>query len=202
MSESGKVSRRGLLTGASFVAGAALVEGARGAGKSGAGSAEKLGPGRHAIAISVNGETRTVQVEPRDTLAHVLRDELQLTGTKIGCDRGACGACTVHLDGAPVVSCLTFALDAAGRRVTTIEGLARGDTLSDIQQAFVNADALQCGFCTPGMVMSCAAALASNKNPDEQAIRHALSGNLCICGTYPKVFEATLAAASGSVGKP
>jgi len=202
MSGSSKFSRRGLLTGASLIAGATLVKGAEDAPKPGAGRAEKLGPGRHPLTLTVNGEKRTVQVEPRDTLAHVLRDELQLTGTKIGCDRGACGACTVHLDGTPVVSCLTFALDARGRAVTTIEGLARGEALSQIQQAFVNADALQCGFCTPGMVMSCAAALSAGKDLDEPAIRQAVSGNLCRCGTYPKVFEAALAAARGNVGLP
>src|SRR5882762_11330330 len=145
MSGSSKFSRRGLLTGASLIAGATMVKGSEGAQKPGGGHSDKLGPGRHPLTLTVNGEKRTVQVEPRDTLAHVLREELQLTGTKIGCDRGACGACTVHLDGTPVVSCLTFALDAAGRSVTTIEGLATGGVLSPIQQAFVETDALQCG---------------------------------------------------------
>src|SRR5205085_12390473 len=151
MSQGGKVSRRGLLKGASLIAGATLVKGAKGEENSAGGHVDKFGPGRSPMSFVVNGEKRNVQVEPRDTLAHVLRDELQLTGTKIGCDRGACGACTVHLDGTPVVSCLTFALDAAGRQVTTIEGLGGSAGLSPIQQAFVNADALQCGFCTPGM---------------------------------------------------
>src|SRR5258705_13772433 len=194
MSGSSKFSRRGLLTGASLIAGATLVKGAEDAPKPGAGRAEKLGPGRHPLTLTVNGEKRTVQVEPRDTLAHVLRDELQLTGTKIGCDRGACGACTVMLGDTPVPSCMTFALDAVGKPITTIEGLAKGDQLAPIQAAFVAHDALQCGFCTPGMVMSCHALLLKNRSPTEDDVRKAVSGNTCRCGTYPKVFEAALPA--------
>jgi aerobic-type carbon monoxide dehydrogenase small subunit (CoxS/CutS family) len=155
-----------------------------------------LGPGKVEAILRVNGADRRVAVEPRQTLAEVLRLELGLTGTKVGCDRGACSACTVWIDAAPVCACTTFVLDAAGRDVTTIEGLARGDVLHPVQQAFIDHDAMQCGFCTPGMVMSCAALLARKAGDVTiEDVRAATSGNLCRCGTYPKVFLATLAAA-------
>ena len=155
------------------------------------------GPDAVAFKLHVNGTERALTVEPRTTLLGALRDHLGLTGAKPVCDRGACGACTVHLDGMPVMSCMMLALDARGRKVTTIEGLARGDKLAPIQQAFIDHDALQCGFCTPGMIMSCQALLARNPNPQLADVRAAVAGNLCRCGTYPKVFEATLAAAKG-----
>ena len=197
MSEETKLSRRGLIKGAGLAAGAAaLLEGA--AGKPG--GASTMGPGPVSISLRVNGTEKKVQVEPRETLASVLRDRLHLTGTKIGCDRGACGACTVMLGDKPVPSCMTFALDAVGQPITTIEGLASGDQLAPIQAAFVAHDALQCGFCTPGMVMSCHALLQHNKSPSEEDVRRAVSGNTCRCGTYPKVFEAALAAAKKMKG--
>ena len=147
------------------------------------------------LSLTVNGRRCTVRVDPATTLVEVLRDELGLTGTKIGCDRGACSACTVWLDGQVVASCMTFAMDARDKQITTIEGLAKGEQLHPVQQAFVEHDAMQCGFCTPGMVMSCAALLERNPHPTLDDVRTATSGNLCRCGTYPKVFEATLAAA-------
>jgi xanthine dehydrogenase YagT iron-sulfur-binding subunit len=147
------------------------------------------------ITLQVNGASQTLQVEPRATLAEVLRGALQLTGTKIACNRGACSACTVLLDGSPVCSCMMLAVDVDERRVTTIEGLAQGDTLHPVQQAFIDHDALQCGFCTPGLVMSCASLLARNSEPTAADIRGAISGHYCRCGTYPHVVEATLAAA-------
>ncbi len=193
MSDETKLGRRGFVTGVGIAgAAAALLEGAT--GKPPGGRARKLGPGAVEIALSVNGTDHRLQVEPRATLASVLRDQLHLTGTKIGCDRGACGACTVMLGGATVPSCMTFAMDAVGKPVLTIEGLARGDQLLPIQAAFVAHDALQCGFCTPGMVMSCHALLQSNPSPAEEDVRRAVAGNTCRCGTYPKVFEAALAA--------
>jgi aerobic-type carbon monoxide dehydrogenase small subunit (CoxS/CutS family) len=118
-----------------------------------------------------------------------------LTGTKIGCDRGACSACTVWLDGTPVSSCMTLALDARGKAVTTIEGLADGDKLHPVQQAFVDHDAMQCGFCTPGMVMSCAALLNRKPDPTLDDVKHAISGHICRCGAYPNIFNATLSVA-------
>jgi len=194
-----KITRRGFVKGAGVLGGAAALFGDPTAGSAAAGQARKLGPGAVQIDLTVNGERHRLSVEPRTTLATVLRDELGLTGTKIGCDRGACGACTVMLGNQPVPSCTVFALDVAGQPVTTIEGLAHGEQLAPIQAAFVAHDALQCGFCTPGMVMSCHALLQRNSHPTEADVRQAVSGNLCRCGTYPKVFEAALAAASGKV---
>ena len=137
-----------------------------------------------------------VRAEPATTLVEVLRDHLGLTGTKIGCDRGACSACTVWLDGQPASSCMTLALDARGRSITTIEGLAEGDKLHPVQQAFVEHDALQCGFCTPGMVMSCAALIRPQaRRRHRRRQEPPISGHLCRCGTYPNVFKAVLAGA-------
>jgi xanthine dehydrogenase YagT iron-sulfur-binding subunit len=162
----------------------------------GTGIAERFGPGAVAIELNVNGAVRRVTAEPRVTLLETLRDHLGLYGTKIVCDRGACGACTVHLDGAPANSCMILVADARGHRITTIEGLASGAELHPVQQAFVEADALQCGFCTPGMIMSISAALNRNPNPNLDEVKDAVSGNICRCGTYPHVFKAALAAAA------
>jgi carbon-monoxide dehydrogenase small subunit/xanthine dehydrogenase YagT iron-sulfur-binding subunit len=186
-------TRRSFLKGAGLgVAGASLVDGMTEAVQA---QSAVRGPGSVALTLSVNGSPRMLHVDPGTTLAQALRLDLGLTGTKIGCDRGACSACTVWLDGTPVNACLTFALDAEGRQVTTIEGLAHGDELHPVQAAFVEKDATQCGFCTPGMVMSCAALLARNPQPTLADVKEAVSGNLCRCGTYPHVFEAALAAA-------
>jgi len=153
------------------------------------------GPQAVTLTVNVNDTARTLQAEPRMTLAEALRGPLGLTGTKIACNRGACSACTVWLDGAPVCSCMMLAVDVGTRRVTTIEGLAHGDTLHPVQQAFIEHDALQCGFCTPGMVMSCAALLGHTPNPTAADVKAAISGHYCRCGTYPHVVAATLAAA-------
>ena len=160
-----------------------------------------VGPGAVQFALTINGVKRSVEVEPRLTLLSLLRDRLDLTGAKLVCDRGACGACTVHLDGLPVMACMILAIDCQGRAVNTIEGLEKGGALSPLQQAFVDHDALQCGFCTPGMVMSCAALLSQKAHPNLEDVKRAVAGNLCRCGTYPKVFEATLAAAKAGIGK-
>lgn len=148
------------------------------------------------VRLRVNGELHELTVEPRATLADTLREQLGLTGTKVVCDRGACSACTVFLDGTPVVSCLTLAIEAEGRAITTIEGIAKGDELHPVQAAFIEHDATQCGFCTPGMVMSCVHLVDHHPNPTLDDVKLATSGNLCRCGTYPKVFAATLAAAA------
>jgi xanthine dehydrogenase YagT iron-sulfur-binding subunit len=148
------------------------------------------------LSLTVNGRSCTVRVDPAATLVEVLRDELQLTGTKIGCDRGACSACTVWLDGEVVASCMTFAMDARGKSITTIEGLAQDGQLHPVQQAFVEHDALQCGFCTPGMVMSCAHLVEHNPDCTLEDVRAAIGGHLCRCGAYPNIFKATLAAAT------
>jgi aerobic-type carbon monoxide dehydrogenase small subunit (CoxS/CutS family) len=193
------ISRRGFLKGTgAAAAGAAFLDTAvltvREATAQIAGP-PVLGPGATELTLEVNGVARTLLVEPRTTLASLLRDELDLTGTKVVCDRGACSGCTVWLDGIPVASCTTLAVDAAGRKVTTIEGLARGDQLHPVQQAFIEKDAMQCGFCTSGMIMSAAALLERNCDPTLEEVKQAVSGNLCRCATYPQVFEATLAAA-------
>jgi xanthine dehydrogenase YagT iron-sulfur-binding subunit len=153
------------------------------------------GPGAVAIELDVNGVTYPLSVTPATTLAEALRDALELTGTKIGCDRGACSACTVWLDGTPVASCMMLAIDVGARKITTIEGLARGEALHPVQSAFIAHDAMQCGFCTPGMVMSCAALIEKNPRPSAEDVKAAVSGHLCRCGTYPHVIAATLDAA-------
>ena len=158
-----------------------------------------VGPGPAPLTLDVNGRTHELRVAPRVVLAEALRDELGLTGTKVVCGRGACGACTVMIDGATACSCLVLAHAAAGRKITTIEGLAERGKLSPVQEAFVATDALQCGFCTSGMVMSCHALLARNAKPSRDEIREAVAGNLCRCGTYPHVFEAVEHAAGGRV---
>ena len=160
------------------------------------GGAAILGPGAGNLTLFVNGRTVCATVDPGTTLAEVLRYSLGLTGTKIGCDRGACSACTVWLDGEVAASCMTLALDARERQITTIEGLADGATLHPVQRAFVEHDAMQCGFCTPGMVMSCAALVEHNPACTLDDVKAAVSGHLCRCGTYPNVFKAALAAAA------
>jgi xanthine dehydrogenase YagT iron-sulfur-binding subunit len=194
-------TRRGLLKGlattavAATASATALLEEARAE----VAAVAKSGSGPLPVSVVVNGQTKTASLEPRVTLAEALRDTWGLTGTKVGCDRGACGACTVLLDGTPVNACLTLVHDADGRKVTTIEGLGTPDSLSPLQQAFLKADALQCGFCTPGMVVSCSALLAKHPAPSEAQVRMAVSGNLCRCGTYLGVFEACRTASEKAV---
>jgi len=149
----------------------------------------------HAITLYVNGKPREVIVEPIASLLNVLRGDLGLTGTKEGCGTGYCGACTVLVDGTPVNSCLYFAVDADHREVTTVEGFADGPELHPIQSAFVDQSALQCGFCTPGMIASAAALLADNPDPTEEQIRAAIAGNLCRCTGYQAIVHAVQAAA-------
>lgn len=147
------------------------------------------------ITLKINGETYEVRIKPSETLLEVLRDKLGLTGTKEGCDTGKCGACTVLIEGKAVRSCLTLAITARDKEITTIEGLARGAELHPIQQAFVDYGALQCGFCTPGMIMISNAFLEENPDPTEKEIREALIGNICRCTGYVKIVEAIQASA-------
>ncbi len=154
-----------------------------------------LGPGPVPLELTINGKRHLLRVEPRVLLVDALRERIGLTGTKIVCGRGACGACTVLVDGETVCSCLLLAAEMRGKSITTIEGLAANGRLSPVQEAFVQADALQCGFCTSGMVMSCKALLDQNPRPSRAQIREAVAGNLCRCGTYPHVFEAVERAA-------
>ena len=151
----------------------------------------------HVISVEVNGETHEREVPARRLLVHFLRDDLDLTGTHIGCDTGNCGACTVHLEGTAVKSCMLLAVQADGARVTTVEGLGEGDELTPLQQAFSDHHALQCGYCTPGMLMSASALLAVNPSPSEEDVRVALQGNICRCTGYWNIFEAVQAAARG-----
>jgi len=146
------------------------------------------------ISMTVNGEVRTARAEARVTLADFLRDRLELTGTHLGCEHGVCGACTVLVDGDPVRSCLMLAVQARGHDVTTVEGLADGDTLHPLQAAFWESHAFQCGFCTPGFVMTTLALLREDPEVDEDAVREALSGNICRCTGYQSIVAGALAA--------
>jgi xanthine dehydrogenase YagT iron-sulfur-binding subunit len=152
------------------------------------------------VVLDVNGQKRPVQVEPRTTLLNTLRNHLDpaVIGPKLVCDMGTCGACTVLLDGKPVYSCLVLAVDAANKKITTVEGLGSPDKPNAVQAAFVENDALMCGFCTPGFVTTISAYLKKNPNPSLAEVREACKGNFCRCGTYPRVFEAALAAAKDS----
>jgi aerobic-type carbon monoxide dehydrogenase small subunit (CoxS/CutS family) len=153
------------------------------------------------ITLDVNGQKRNVMVEPRTTLLNTLRNHLEpgVTGPKLVCDMGTCGACTVIMDGKPVYSCLVLGLDAVGKKLTTVEGLGSPENLNEVQKAFVAQDALMCGFCTPGFVTTISAYLKQNANPTLAEVREACRGNFCRCGTYPRVFEAALAAAKAGV---
>jgi carbon-monoxide dehydrogenase small subunit len=142
------------------------------------------------ITLNINDKPQSIMVAPNDTLLEVLRDKLDLTGSKESCGEGACGSCTVQIDDKPVRSCLTLALEAEGCNIKTVEGLASGDDLSDLQESFINHGAVQCGFCTPGMLMSADALLKDNLSPDEKTIRKALSGNICRCTGYAKIVDA------------
>jgi aerobic-type carbon monoxide dehydrogenase small subunit (CoxS/CutS family) len=150
--------------------------------------------------MRLNGQEIRLTVEPATTLLTALRERLELTGTKEACGRGACGACTVLLDRRPVKACLMLALDARGRDVTTIEGLSQGVDLDPLQAAFIEHDALMCGFCTPGMILAAKGLLLENPSPSAGEIREALSGNLCRCGTYPHVFRAVGSVTAGEEG--
>lgn len=188
------VSRRGFLS--SMSAGAASVAAA---GRLSAESTAKPNIVRVdekvAVTLHVNGRSYQLLVEPRWSLAHVLREELKITGTKVGCDRGECGACTVLFDDVPHYSCMTLAVEAEGVEITTVEGLMSGEELGEVQRAFVEEDALQCGYCTPGQIMSVEGLLRSNPNPTRDEIRAQVSGNLCRCGAYTHIFSAAERAA-------
>jgi aerobic carbon-monoxide dehydrogenase small subunit len=148
------------------------------------------------IKFKVNGLEREILVEPRQTLLDTLRYDLRLTGAKEGCGNGNCGSCTVLVNGEPVNSCLVFAVEIAGKEITTIEGLANGNTLHPLQQAFIDEGAVQCGFCTPGIILQAKAYLDSNPHPSEPEVRQAIAGNLCRCTGYDKIVRAILKVAS------
>ena len=150
---------------------------------------------KQSVKLMVNGYLHELMVEPNETLVDVLRNDLDLTGTKCNCRAGECGACTVLIDGKPALSCLILAVSAQGKNIITIEGLADGTSLHPIQEAFVNYGAIQCGFCTPGMILTAKALLDENPNPTREEVKLALSGNLCLCAGYNKIIEAVMAAA-------
>ncbi len=200
----GAMSRRSFLrgTGAAAAATAALESALSGAADAAGevAGAQIVGPDATPVTLRVNGMVQAVAIEPRATLAEVLRGPLGLTGVKIGCDRGACSACTVLINGAPVASCSILAIDVGDRAITTIEGLARDGALHPVQEAFIAHDALQCGYCTPGLALSCAALLERVPHPSEAEVKAAISGHLCRCGACLHVVEAVLAAAAAGRG--
>jgi xanthine dehydrogenase YagT iron-sulfur-binding subunit len=149
------------------------------------------------LQIEVNGLKHNLDVEPRVTLLDLLREQLHLTGTKKGCDYGQCGACTVHVDGKRVLSCLSLAVIQHGKKITTIEGLADGDTLHPIQEAFIEEDGFQCGYCTPGQIMSAVACIKEGHTNSEEEIREYMSGNICRCGAYPNIVDAIMKVKNG-----
>jgi len=158
-------------------------------------------PGLTEIKLQVNGNVETLAVDSRVMLLDALRDRLELTGTKKGCDRGACGACTVLLDGNRVLSCLTLAVMAQGKEITTIEGLAKGEELHPVQAAFIDCDGFQCGYCTPGQILSAVACINEGHTGSDREIREFMSGNLCRCGAYPNIVEAIKIAAAKMKGR-
>ena len=155
-------------------------------------------PGELLVRLRVNGVLREVRLDPRVTLLDALRERLGLTGTKKGCDQGACGACTVLVDGRRVLSCLTLAVTCEGREITTIEGLGSKGVLHPVQRAFIAHDAFQCGFCTPGQILSAVALLAEGRTGSDAEIREFMSGNICRCGAYPNIVAAIRAVAGGA----
>jgi carbon-monoxide dehydrogenase small subunit len=152
----------------------------------------------HGVSVDVNGEQIEMEVPARRLLVHFIRDDLGLTGTHVGCDTGNCGACTVHLDGEPVKSCMLLAVQADGARITTVEALAAEGELTALQRSFNEHHALQCGYCTPGMLMSATALLERNPSPSEEEVRVALQGNICRCTGYVNIVEAVVAAGGGA----
>lgn len=203
-----KVSRRSFIkglgtsaAGAAVLGSGAALERAHEADAASASHGGAMGPGPVRVTLNVNGKARTAMVEPRTTLLNTLRNNLDLTGAKLVCDRGSCGACTVHVDGKPVYSCMMLAVEAQGKKITTVEGLGSPEAMDPVQAAFVEHDALMCGFCTPGFVMSVRALLNHNPHPTLEEVKDACSGNLCRCGTYPRVFDAAMAAAGVSTAR-
>jgi len=186
------VTRRGFISSVSAGAVAvAALGGAEGAPAAAAAEAGTMVP----CTLSVNARAHTLMVEPRWSLLYVLRDRLGLTGTKVGCERGECGACTVLVDDVPRYACMILALEAQGSQITTVEGLMRGEALGDVQQAFLEEDALQCGYCTPGQIVAAEGLLRANPAPAADEVRHAMSGNLCRCGAYDHIVRAVQRAA-------
>lgn len=199
-SSSSGLSRRDFLkiTGAS--AAAPLVAGAAAIAVEAQAAPAVQGPGKVPVSLNVNGKKYSAQLEPRVTLLDALRDQFELTGAKRVCDRGTCGSCTVLMDGKAVYSCSVLAIDAQSHAVTTVEGLGEPGKLHPVQQAFVDNDAQQCGFCTPGFVVACKAFLDQHPHPTPEQIKHGLGGNFCRCGTYAGIRAAVMQAAKAGKG--
>lgn len=187
-SDGAGLSRRNFLksTGVAGLA-ASVVVSAEAAAQSGPAA---VGPGEVPVRLNVNGRQINLMIEPRVTLLDALRMRANLTGNKRGCDRGACGACTMLVDGHPVYSCSTLAIEVQGKRIRNVDGLANGDQLHPVQQAFCDKDALMCGFCTPGFIMASVGLLEKYPNATPEQIKKGLDGNICRCGTFPRIFEA------------
>lgn len=189
-----RVSRRLFMKGfGSSMAAASLSGGLAVIGEQSAPAAKTdpaLGPDAVPLTLTVNGKAYNVTAEPRETLLEVLRHRLDITGPKLVCDRGACGGCTVYLDGRTVYACMTLAIEAQGREIVTIEGLAPAGALHPVQQAFLEEDAMQCGFCTPGFLMSMAAVLDANPSAGLDEVKEGIAGHVCRCGTYAQIYKA------------
>ena len=197
----GNLSRRDFLRGTGAAVSASVLVGEGLLNAQGQPAGKVLGPGAVPITLRINGQLQKLTVEPRVTLLDTLRNDLNLTGAKKVCDRSTCGACTVIVDGKAMYACSILAIDAQGREITTIEGLAPEGKLHEVSAAFVEHDAQQCGFCTPGFVMACKAYLDKTPNPNEPQVNRALGGNLCRCGTYMGVRKAAVAAAQMKGGR-
>ncbi len=196
------VSRRSFMKGAGLTMAAVSIAGPAGASQTQqkAPPLRVVGPNAVAVNLQINGKSQKVEVEPGATLLNTIRDRVGLTGSKRVCDRGSCGACTMLVDGEPINSCSYLAVDAENKSITTVEGFAKGDELSKLQAAFVECDALQCGFCTPGMVVACEALIQKNSKPSRSEVAQGIAGNLCRCGTYQNIFEA-VALATGQANR-
>jgi aerobic-type carbon monoxide dehydrogenase small subunit (CoxS/CutS family) len=184
------VSRRDFLKSAGVVSAVTATAVPATVDAQGAAAVNGVGPGEVPVRLMVNGTRLDLMIEPRVTLLDALRMRADLTGNKRGCDRGACGACTMIVDGRPIYSCSTLAIEVQGKQIRNIDGLANGATLHPVQQAFCDKDALMCGFCTPGFIMASVALLEKNPAPSPDQIRRGLDGNICRCGTFSRIFEA------------
>ncbi len=196
----GPVSRRGFLKGAGAVISSGIVAGTEALEAANNQAAKVQGPGKVPITLKINGTNQALNIEPRVTLLDALRNDLDITGAKRVCDRSTCGACTVIMNGKAVYACSVLAIEAQGKDITTVEGLSKGGQLHAIQQAFVDNDGQQCGYCTPGFVVACKAFLDKHPDPTIEQVRKGLGGNLCRCGTYVGITQAVLQTAKKMKG--
>ena len=189
------ITRRGFLTAAGATTAAVAIAGRVNVSLAHTAATEITSEDMAKVTLEINGRRHRLLVEPRWTLLFVLRDRLGLSGTKVGCERGECGACTVLIDDQPQYACMVLAVEAVDKKITTLEGLMQGEQLDDTQQAFLEEDAFQCGYCTPGQIMAAEGLLRANPNPSREEIAQGMSGNLCRCGAYTHIFKAVKSAA-------